>query len=53
MKKSYYDRKVRQSLEIDMSVVRYGQEEVWNRDNGNFVKKNAWKPLLRKMKTLH
>ena len=24
-----------------------------NRDNGNFVKTNAWKPLFRKMKTLH
>ena len=22
-------------------------------NNGNFVKTNAWKPLFRKMKTLH
>ena len=53
MKNRYYDRKVRESLEIDMAVVRYGQDKVLNRDNGNFVKTNAWKPLFRKMKTLH
>ena len=53
MKNRYYDRKVRESLEIYMAVVRYGQEKVLNRDNGNFVKTNAWKPLFRKMKTLH
>ena len=52
-KNSYYHRKVGESLEIDMMVVRYGQEKVLNRNNGNFVKTNAWKPLLRKMKTLH
>ena len=32
MKNSYYDRKVRESLEIDMVVFRYGQDEVLNRD---------------------
>ena len=53
MKNRYYDRKVRESLEIDMAVVRYGQDKVLNRDNGNFVKTNAWKPLFKKMKTLH
>ena len=29
-----------ESLEIDMAVVRYGQDKVLNRDNGNFVKTN-------------
>ena len=53
MKNRYYDRKVRESLEIDMAVVRYGQDKVLNRDNGNFVKTNAWKPLFKKMKILH
>ena len=53
MKNKYYDRKVRESLEIDMAVVKYGQDKVLNRDNGNFVKTNAWKPLFRKMKILH
>ena len=53
IKNRYYDRKVRELLEIDMAVVKYGQEKVLNRDNGNFVKANAWKPLFRKMKTLH
>ena len=48
MKNRYYDRKVREPLEIDMVVVRYGQDKVLNRDNGNFVKANAWKPLLKK-----
>ena len=53
IKNRYYDREVRESLEIDMAVVKYGQEKVLNRDNGNFVKTNAWKPLFRKIKTLH
>ena len=44
---------MRESLEIYMAVVRYGQEKVFNRDNENFVKTNAWKPLFKKMKTLH
>ena len=48
MKNRYYDRKVRESLKIDMVVVRYGQDKVLNRDNGNFVKTNAWKPLFKK-----
>ena len=52
MKNSYYDRKVREPLEIDMAVVRYGQYKVLNRDNGNFINTNAWKPLFKKMKTL-
>ena len=41
MKNRYYDRKLRESLEIDMAVARYGQDEMLNRDNGNFVKTNA------------
>ena len=53
MKNRYYHRKDKESLEIDMVVVRYGEDKVLNRDNGNFVKTNTWKPLFRKMKTLH
>ena len=53
MKNRYYDRNVRESLEIDMAAVRYGQDKALNRDNGNFVKANAWKPLFKKMKTVH
>ena len=53
MKNRYYERKVRESLETDMAVARYGQDKVLNRDNRTFVKKNAWKPLFKKMKTLH
>ena len=41
MKNRYYDRKVRESLEIDMAVGRYEQEKVFNRDNGKFVKTSA------------
>ena len=44
---------MRESLEIDMVVVKYGQEKVLNRDDLNFVKTKAWKPLFRKIKTLH
>ena len=36
MKNSYYDRKVRELLEIHMAVVRYGQNKVFSKDNGNF-----------------
>ena len=39
IKNRYYDRKVKESLEIDMAVVRYGKDKVLNRDNENFVKK--------------
>ena len=46
MKNRYQGRKVRESLEIDMVVVRYGQEKVLNKDKGNSVKAIAWK--LRK-----
>ena len=53
MKNRYYDRKVRESLEIDTVVVRYGQDKLLSSYNGNFVKTNAWKPLLKKMKKLH
>ena len=53
MNNMYYDRKVRESLEIDMAVVRYGRDKVLNWDNGIFVKRNAWKPLFKKMKALH
>ena len=53
LKNRYYDKKVRESLEIDMAVVRCGQDKVLNRDNGNFVKTNVWQPLFRNMKTLH
>ena len=41
------------STEIGVAVVRYGQDEVLNPGNGNFVKTNAGKPLFRKMETLH
>ena len=41
IKNRYYDRKKRESLQIDMAVVRYGQEKVLNRDNENFFKINA------------
>ena len=53
MKNRYYDGKVRESLETDMTVVKYRQDKVLNRDSGNFVKTNAWKSLFKKMKTLH
>ena len=43
IKNRHYDRKVRELLEIDMVVVRYGQGKVSNRDNENFVKINAGK----------
>ena len=30
-----------------MAVVRYRQDKVLNRDNENFVKTNAWKPVTK------
>ena len=53
MKNRYYDRKVRQPLETDMVVVKYGQDKVLSRDNVNFLKTNMWKPRLKEMKKLH
>ena len=53
IKNRYYDKKVRESLETDMAVVKYRKEKMLNRDNGNFVKTNAWKPFFRRTKTLH
>ena len=40
IKSRYYDRKVRESLEIDMAVIRYWQDKVLNMGNGNFIKTN-------------
>ena len=53
IKNRYYDRKVRELLEIDMAVVRHWQDKVLNRDNGNFVKTNVCKSLFNKMKILY
>ena len=47
-KNRYYGSKMRELLEIDVTVVRYGQDKVLSRDNGNFVKTNPWKPLFKK-----
>ena len=49
MKNRYYDRK--ESLGIDMAVVRYGQVKVLNRDNVKVVKVNAWKPVQKNEST--
>ena len=35
------------------TIVRYGQDKLLNRHNDIFVKTNAWKALLMKIKTLH
>ena len=44
---------MRESLKIDMVVVRYGEDKVWTETMEIFVKTNAWKPLFKKIKTLH
>ena len=41
MKIKYYDRKLRESVEIHMAEVRYKQDKVLNRSNGNFLKTNV------------
>ena len=43
IKNKYYNRKVRDWLEIDIAVVRYEQDKVLKTDNGKFVQTNAWK----------
>ena len=53
VKNRYYERKVKESLEIDMAVVWYGQDKVLNRDNGNFGKTNVWKTMFKEMKILY
>ena len=47
---NFYERKVRESLEIDKSIIQYGRGKVLNRDNGNFVSAKTWKPLFAKLK---
>ena len=44
MESRYYNRKVREPLEIDMAVVRYEQDKVLNREDRNVVKTKVWKP---------
>ena len=39
---------LRESLEIDIGVVRYWQDNGLNRGNGNFVNTNVWIHLFRK-----
>ena len=47
MKNRYYDREVRESLEIDMAVDRCGQDhKVENRDNGNFHYIQIWRHFV-------
>ena len=41
MKIRYYDRKVRESLEIDVVEVRHKKDKVLSQSNGNFGKTNA------------
>ena len=41
MKNGYYDRKVRELLEIGMAVVGYGLDKTLHRNSRNFVKANA------------
>ena len=50
-KSRYYERIVRESLEINMAIFKYKNNKALDKDNRNFVKTNAWKPLLKKMKT--
>ena len=38
IKNRYYDRKVREMLETDMMVVRYGKKKVLNIENGNLLR---------------
>ena len=37
-------------METDMVVIRYGQDKMLSRDNGNFLKTNMWKLRFKKMK---
>ena len=45
--------KFRGLLEIDIVIVRFGQNKKLNRDNEKFVKTYAWKPLFKKIKSPH
>ena len=40
LKSRFYEKKVKESLGIDMAIVKYGRDEVLNGDNLNFVKAN-------------
>ena len=50
LKDRYYKKNIRESLDIDMAIVKYGHEKVLNKDNRNFAKINTWKCVLKKIK---
>ena len=50
LKDRYYKKNVRESLDIDMAIVKYGHEKVLNKDNRNFAKINTCKCVFKKIK---
>ena len=49
---NYHERKIRESLEINYAETKYEiykQNPILNRDRGNLVDTNSWKPLFRKI----
>ena len=51
-----HERKIRESLEINNldTKAEYGQSiKVLNRDRGNIVNTNSWKPLFRKFNMVY
>ena len=53
MKNSHYDRKVEESLEIDMVVVRYGQDKSVEQRQWELCLDKCVETSVQKMKTLH
>ena len=50
--KEYHDRKIRESLEINLAKTKYElnkENPVMNRDNGERTSTHSWKPLFQKM----
>ena len=50
LKDRYYKKNVRESLDIDLAIVKYGREKVLNKNNTNFAKINTWKCVFKKIK---
>ena len=48
--KDRYKKNIRESLDIDMAIVKYGREKVLNKDNTNFAKIDTWKRVFKKIK---
>ena len=47
------EEKENESIELDITIVKYGHDNVLNKDHENYIKIHAFKPLFKKMNTFY